>query len=108
VLKDTPVFFWTLALLFIQLLFYYFLAISHFFSKNRMLFPFTVFLLLIMAYFWFVSGGPHAVDRFRHPLMPLVCLFAGSGWVFFMDKISARVSAGIFGGKEKRRKQAPE
>lgn len=31
------------------------------------------------GYLWFASGGPHSLSRFRHPIMPLLCVVAGTG-----------------------------
>lgn len=36
-------------------------------------------LVLVAAYFTAVSGGANAVSRFRHPIMPILCVFAGAG-----------------------------
>ncbi len=39
--------------------------------------PLALALLLVGAYFLLMCGGPQAEGRFRHPLMPVVCIFAG-------------------------------
>ena len=38
-------------------------------------------LLGAVAYFLVVSGGPIGHSRFRHPMMPIICIFAGVGLV---------------------------
>ncbi len=38
-------------------------------------------LLGAVAYFLVVSGGPIGYSRFRHPMMPMICIFAGVGLV---------------------------
>jgi 4-amino-4-deoxy-L-arabinose transferase-like glycosyltransferase len=38
-----------------------------------------LFLLCIAAYFCALSGGPSGRPRYRHPAMPVVCLFAAEG-----------------------------
>jgi hypothetical protein len=38
-------------------------------------------LALVGFYLVGVSGGANSVSRFRHPIMPLICLFAGLGLV---------------------------
>ena len=48
----------------------------------------TVITLLVFGlYFVVISGGPQADSRYRHPLMPLICILAGYGcyasWGFF-------------------------
>jgi hypothetical protein len=37
------------------------------------------FLLLLVLYFWVLSGGPNSTSRFRTPLMPLISLLAAYG-----------------------------
>lgn len=32
-----------------------------------------------VAYFLVMSGGPVATSRFRHPVMPMICVFMGVG-----------------------------
>lgn len=47
-----------------------------------------VFLLLTVAcYFVAASGGAFAVSRFRHPVMPMLCLFAGAGLVHALSRL---------------------
>jgi 4-amino-4-deoxy-L-arabinose transferase-like glycosyltransferase len=36
-------------------------------------------LLCIAAYFVLIAGGPHAVARYRMPLVPVICIFGGAG-----------------------------
>lgn len=36
-------------------------------------------LAVVSAYFLALSGGPNGLSRFRHPVMPFICLFAGYG-----------------------------
>lgn len=38
-----------------------------------------VFILLLIMYFWGLSGGPNSTSRFRHPMMPFICLWLGIG-----------------------------
>ncbi len=38
-----------------------------------------VFLLCVAAYFAALSGGPSGRPRYRHPIMPIACLFAAEG-----------------------------
>jgi 4-amino-4-deoxy-L-arabinose transferase-like glycosyltransferase len=35
--------------------------------------------LLLAGYLWLASGGPHSLSRFRHPIMPILCVLAGAG-----------------------------
>lgn len=57
--------------------------------------PVLVLALLHAAYFLTASGGPQAVGRFRHPIMPLVCALAGIGAAAILDQRRlARAGAG--------------
>lgn len=39
-----------------------------------------IFCLVTSLYFIALSGGPHSLNRFRHPVMPIVVIFAGLGF----------------------------
>jgi hypothetical protein len=41
----------------------------------------AAFLALCTLYFIGISGGAAAVSRFRHPIMPMICIAAGFGAV---------------------------
>jgi hypothetical protein len=41
--------------------------------------PPAILLLVVVAYFLVASGGITGASRFRHPLMPVICAFAGYG-----------------------------
>jgi len=41
--------------------------------------PATVLVLASVAYFVTIAGGPAGESRFRHPVMPLVCVLAAAG-----------------------------
>jgi hypothetical protein len=36
-------------------------------------------LLAVAAYLLLISGGPFGIGRFRHPIMPIICILAGYG-----------------------------
>jgi hypothetical protein len=36
-------------------------------------------LVTSALYFLVITGGPHGYSRYRHAIMPVVCLFAGYG-----------------------------
>jgi hypothetical protein len=42
-------------------------------------------LLGAAAYLLFASGGALPYSRFRHPLMPVICVFAGWGWALLVE-----------------------
>jgi peptidoglycan/LPS O-acetylase OafA/YrhL len=82
--------FWSLALFFLQLLIYYVLFACHFISKRRLPVLYAGFLVAFLVYFVFFSGGPHTLDRFRHPLTPIICLFAGTGLYLLLEYFSSK------------------
>ncbi len=47
-------------------------------------------ILSVGAYFIVVGGGTVGQGRYRHPLMPIVCLVAGYGLSLVLDKIQQR------------------
>lgn len=47
-------------------------------------------ILSVGAYFIVVGGGTVGQGRYRHPLMPIVCLVAGYGLSLILDKIQQR------------------
>jgi len=50
-----------------------------FYSRWLLSQPQIIAAMGVAAYFVIVSGGPGAVYRYRHPVMPIVCVFAGYG-----------------------------
>jgi len=62
------------------------LALRGFFARGRVLDPATVVLVLTIAYFVTIAGGPVAVGRFRHPAMPFVSVLAGMGLVAYASR----------------------
>jgi len=56
------------------LLFYYFVGLA---GLRRLPADVAALLILLCAYFIFVSGSSPAVARFRTPIMPLVCISGG-------------------------------
>lgn len=59
------------------LLAYYSLFVLSFRRAGRETPAGVCFILLVMLYFLIISGGPNAVGRFRHPVMPFICVLAG-------------------------------
>jgi len=53
-------------------------AISLFFRSVRK-HTGAVACALVALYFLVLSGGPHALGRFRHPIMPVICILAAAG-----------------------------
>ena len=78
--QERPLAFWSMAALGILLAAYYLLAFVGLFSR-RISWAATWLLLGVAVYFVLISGGPASLSRFRHPVMPIVCLFAAAGMV---------------------------
>jgi 4-amino-4-deoxy-L-arabinose transferase-like glycosyltransferase len=57
----------------------YVLAVRGWLSRARD--PAVLLLVLAIAYFITIAGGPVAVGRFRHPAMPFVCVLAAIGLI---------------------------
>ncbi len=74
-----PLVFWSNVLLGVVLGFYLLLAAVGLFSKAVLKNRAAVMIFLIGVYFLALSGGPQAEGRFRHPVMPMVCVLAGLG-----------------------------
>jgi 4-amino-4-deoxy-L-arabinose transferase-like glycosyltransferase len=62
----------------IVMLVYSFASVA-FFSKKL---PYTIPVvcsLWVVAYWLVITGGPHGYGRYRHAIMPIICVFAGYG-----------------------------
>jgi hypothetical protein len=44
-------------------------------------------LVTLSAYFLTVSGGPMGQGRYRHPMMPIICVLAGYGLFLILNRI---------------------
>ena len=54
----------------------------------------VIALSLTAAYFVMISGGPAGLGRFRHPVMPIVCVLAGYGLMAGREERHRRRHAG--------------
>lgn len=77
-----PFSFYTLGCLGLMLLGYMTLAVSGAVLAWREARIAAVLLITIVVYFAVLSGGPMATGRYRHPIMPIVCIFAGYALAF--------------------------
>jgi hypothetical protein len=77
--EHRPLVFWSNMALGIFLMVYYSGAfVSLWICVPR--FDFAIgFLVAVAVYFAAISGGANAVSRFRHPIAPILCLFAAHG-----------------------------
>lgn len=55
------------------------ISFFHFIQHRSPGWPFHSFLFMIIGYVIVISAGPEAYSRFRLPLMPLLCAYAGLG-----------------------------
>jgi 4-amino-4-deoxy-L-arabinose transferase-like glycosyltransferase len=76
-IRERPWVFWGNAVLGLFLLIYYAAAAVGLVKTEKNLSTFTI--IGVILYFILLSGGANAVSRFRHPCMPLLCIFAGQG-----------------------------
>jgi hypothetical protein len=75
--KELPSVFWSTALLGTILIFYWLAASVGACLAWRSYTAELIVVLTLVLYFVVVSGGPNSLERFRHPVMPMVCLLAG-------------------------------
>lgn len=54
--------------------------------KNALL----MMLLVTAGYFLVVTGGPHGYSRYRVPVMPVICILAGSGLFHVVEWLRSR------------------
>ena len=85
--KTPPLVSITWLILQVNLLIYWLLTFialpSKFFVKNT---P-ALILLTVASYFTVITGGPEgSSSRYRHPIMPLICIVAGYGLYFIIEK----------------------
>jgi 4-amino-4-deoxy-L-arabinose transferase-like glycosyltransferase len=76
-IRERPWVFWGNAVLGLFLLAYYLGAAIGFVKADKSMS--TITIIGVIIYLILLSGGANAVSRFRHPCMPLLCLFAGQG-----------------------------
>jgi Dolichyl-phosphate-mannose-protein mannosyltransferase len=93
----------------LMLLGYLALATAGMVSKAFWRNPALSAMWVIGVYFVVMFGGPQAEGRFRHPLMPIVSVMAGAGWMTLMERskkrdasaaLKAAVESGATGGTD--------
>lgn len=84
-----PVAFWVNLCLAAWLLIYYCWAIFGIPTAYRRSPGLFWVLCLTAAYFLLAAGGPAAYGRYRDPVMPIVCIFAGAGLARLADCVDA-------------------
>ena len=91
--KHWPIFFWTGALLSLWPFTYLLLAVIAMSSKQFFSLPVMVVLgiALFFMVIFFDVGSPY---RFRLPIMPIICLFAGYGLSSVIDRVKSRMDCG--------------
>jgi hypothetical protein len=93
IMQKDPVIFGTYALMGVLLFAYILLAAVGLISYRNWLnnIPFMA-LLSLGFYLLAAAGGQSGYSRFRHPLMPLICILAGYGLSVIFDKFSKKNS----------------
>ncbi len=80
-LRKSPLAFWSHVFLGGILCFYLVLSLLGFLKARCDSYGVYFSILMMMSlYFWILSGGPQSLGRFRHSIMPIVCMMAGLGW----------------------------
>jgi len=77
--REHPVAAFSLVGLGLVLLAIYAAALRGLLTNRHFTDPTVVLLVGVIAYFVVISGGPGESSRFRHPVMPLVCVLAAAG-----------------------------
>jgi 4-amino-4-deoxy-L-arabinose transferase-like glycosyltransferase len=80
---------WGNILLGAMLLMYWFFVIFALFSRNVRN-KLEVILLVTVAAYFLIAPGAWAESRYRHPVMPTVCVLAGYGLCYFLVSIRRR------------------
>jgi hypothetical protein len=90
--RERPLLFWSNLVVAPLLGFYLLFSVVALFSRRFITDPAVLAALGVAAYFLFIAGGPDSIGRFRHPAMPILCIFAGYGLFFAIGKWRARGS----------------
>ena len=85
-LRDNPLVFWTQLALFALLAVYYLLAALGLLGRQCSGFWAKAAVVAVILYFVAISGGPQGYSRFRHPVMPFLCVLAGCGLYWLARK----------------------
>ena len=88
--KEKPTVFWSNLFLGIYLLFFYFLAIFSLYSKKFWNNFSVLIIIYISLYFIILSGGPGGIHRFRHPIMPIICIISAYGLNIAKESIKTK------------------
>jgi 4-amino-4-deoxy-L-arabinose transferase-like glycosyltransferase len=83
-----PLVFWSSTLMMPLQLLLLLSACLIFYSGRLLLHPQLIAAMGVAAYFVIIAGGPEANYRYRHPAMPIVCIFAGYGLCLAWDRLA--------------------
>lgn len=86
-IKEKPIVFWINLLLGMLLALYFLFGVTALLSKNFIYDMPIITLLCVGIYFLIFSGGPNSLNRFRHPIMPFLCILAGHGLSLLFGKL---------------------
>lgn len=88
--REKPLVFWSNVLLEAMLALYLLFGIIALLHKNFINNMPMIALLSVGIYFFVLSGGPGSVNRFRHPIMPILCILAGYGLSALIDRLAKK------------------
>jgi len=78
-LRVNPLAFALSVVLAIALVAVYGLTLRGLVAERRFRDPAIAVLVVTIAYFIVIAGGPAGLNRFRHPAMPFLCVLAAAG-----------------------------
>ncbi|MFQ5901745.1 MAG: ArnT family glycosyltransferase [Thermodesulfobacteriota bacterium] len=89
-IRERPLIFWSNLLLGLIAALYLLLGLIALLSKNFTNNMPMITVLSVGTYFLIMSGGPNSLARFRHPIMPIICILAGYGFFVITTKLNNR------------------
>ena len=87
IMRERPNAFWVSLVLGLILLDYISFSIIGLLSQRRNFDVMATILLVVVILLLLLSGGPQSEGRFRQPIMPILCVFAGIGWLKMISRI---------------------
>ena len=82
---------------------YLLLSCTVFCSRRSMREPAVIAVVLTVAYYVCIAGGPMGYSRYRHPVMPIICVLSAYGLSLIQAHLAnPRVSSFAHRGVEAR------
>jgi 4-amino-4-deoxy-L-arabinose transferase-like glycosyltransferase len=71
----------------------YLFATAALFSRNFLTTMPVICLLSVIVYWLGITGGPHGYGRYRHAIMPIICVLAGYGLQLILSRLGSSVAS---------------